>query len=104
VKVKAVLDTNVFISGVFWTGPPFEILKAWQEQRFELAISRPVLGEYRRVLDEMTKKRPQPGLNSILRVIELHSEIVEPVSFTKPVCGDPDDDKFLEAALAAQAD
>jgi uncharacterized protein len=60
VKVKAVL-TNVFISGVFWTGPPFEILKAWQEQRFELAISRPVLGEYRRVLDEMTKSVRNPG-------------------------------------------
>jgi len=28
VKIKAILDTNVFISGVFWKGPPFEILKA----------------------------------------------------------------------------
>lgn len=26
-KIKAILDTNVFISGVFWKGPPFEILK-----------------------------------------------------------------------------
>ena len=42
-------------------------------------------------------------LSSILRVIELHSEIVEPVSFSKPVCSDPDDDKFLEAGLAAHA-
>jgi len=39
VKIKAILDTNVFISGVFWKGTPFEILKAWQEQRFRLAIS-----------------------------------------------------------------
>jgi predicted nucleic acid-binding protein len=44
-KVKAILDTNVFISGVFWKGPPFEILKAWQEQRFHLAISPPILDE-----------------------------------------------------------
>ena len=102
-KIKAILDTNVFISGVFWKGPPFEILKAWQEQRFRLAISPPILDEYRRVLDEMMKKRPLPVLSSILRVIELHSEMVEPVSFAKPVCGDPNDDKFLEAALAAHA-
>jgi uncharacterized protein len=85
-------------------GAPFEILKAWQEQRFRLAISPPILDEYRRVLDEMMKKRPLPVLTSILRVIELHSEMVEPVSFAQPVCSDPDDDKFLEAALAAQTD
>jgi hypothetical protein len=29
--------------------------------------------------------------------------MVEPVSFTEPVCSDPDDDKFLEAALAVHA-
>jgi uncharacterized protein len=103
VKIKAILDTNVFISGVFWKGPPFEILKAWQEQRFRLAMSPPILDEYRRVLDEIMKKRPLPVLTSILRVIELHSEMVEPVSFAEPVCSDPDDDKFLEAALAAHA-
>jgi PIN domain len=52
----------------------------------------------------MMKKRPLPVLTSILRIIELHSEMVEPVSFAEPVCSDPDDDKFLEAALAANAD
>ncbi len=28
--IKAILDTNVIISGIFWKGAPFEILKAWQ--------------------------------------------------------------------------
>ena len=102
-KIKAILDTNVLISRVFWKGPPFEILKAWQEQRFRLAVSPPILDEYRRVLDEMMKRRTLLVLTSILRIIEFHSEMVEPVSFSKPVCSDPDDDKFLEAALAAHA-
>jgi putative PIN family toxin of toxin-antitoxin system len=103
VKVKAILDTNVFISGVFWKGPPFEILKAWQEQRFHLAVSVPILDEYRRVLDELSKGQQMPVLNSVLKVIELHSEVVEPISFPEHVCSDPDDDKFLEAAIAAAA-
>lgn len=102
--IKAILDTNVIISGIFWKGAPFEILKAWQKQRFGLAISLPILDEYRRVLNEMTKKRPFPVLSSILELIEFHSEMVEPVSFARKVCSDPDDDKFLEAALAADAD
>jgi len=50
------------------------------------------------------KKRPLPLLTSIRRIIELHSEMVELVSFAEPVCSDLDDDKFLEAALAAHAD
>jgi putative PIN family toxin of toxin-antitoxin system len=104
VKIKAILDTNVLISGVFWKGPPFEILKAWQEQRFRLAISLPILDEYRRVFDEFAKERQMPVLNSVLKLIELRSEIVEPVPFSEPVCRDPDDDKFLEAAIAAGAD
>lgn len=102
-KVKAVLDTNVFISGVFWKGPPFEVLKAWHEERFRLALSPPILDEYRRVLEEMMKKRPIPALRSILNIVELNSEMVQPVSFGEPVSSDPDDDKFLEAAVAARA-
>ena len=49
------------------------------------------------------KKRPIPVLTSILRIIELHSDMVEPVSFSEPVCSDPDDDKFREATVAAHA-
>jgi putative PIN family toxin of toxin-antitoxin system len=104
VTIKAILDTNVIVSGIFWRGAPFEILKAWQKRHFLLAVSQPILNEYRRVLDEMTRKRPSLVLGSILELIELHSEIIEPVSFSRKVCSDPDDDKFLEAALAADAD
>lgn len=59
-KIKAILDTNVFISGVFWQGPPFEILKAWQEQRFRLVISPPILDEYRRVYGRDDEKASSP--------------------------------------------
>jgi putative PIN family toxin of toxin-antitoxin system len=62
------------------------------------------LDEYRRVLDEFAKERQMPVLNSVLKVIELHSEIVKPVPFSELVCSDPDGDKFLEAAIAAGAD
>jgi uncharacterized protein len=54
-------------------------------------------------LEEMTKKRSSTVLDSILKLIELHSEIVDrPAS--QAVCSDPDDDKFLEAAIGANAD
>ena len=99
--IKAILDTNVVISGIFWKGPPFRVLEAWQEQRFRLVISVPILEEYRRVLAEMAGEHFSPVLHSILGLIELHSEMVEPISLAKAVCNDPDDDKFIEAAVAA---
>lgn len=102
--IKAILDTNVVISGIFWKGPPFRVLDAWQEQCFRLVISVPILEEYRRVLAEMAGEHFSPVLHSILGLIELHSEMVEPISLAKAVCNDPDDDKFIEAAVAAAAD
>jgi putative PIN family toxin of toxin-antitoxin system len=101
--IKAVLDTNVLISGIFWKGPPFEILKAWQQQRFSLTLSPPILEEYRRVVEEITRRSPSQVIAPIVQLVELHSEMVVPVSFVKTVCSDPDDDKFIEAALAATA-
>jgi predicted nucleic acid-binding protein len=73
VTIKAILDTNVLISGIFWKGAPFEILKAWRKHRFLLAITVPILEEYHRVLEEMSDRHPIPVLPSILEVIELHS-------------------------------
>ena len=103
-RTKAVLDTNVLVSGIFWKGPPFEILRAWKESRFALVVSLPILRECRRVIEELTRKRSSGLAGAILELIEVHSELVEPVSFSKNVCNDPDDDKFLEAAIAARAD
>ena len=37
-------------------------------------------------------------------MIELHSVWVEQISFPSAVCDDPDDDKFLETAVAAAVD
>ena len=30
--ISIVLDTNVFVSGIFWSGPLSKILTAWQER------------------------------------------------------------------------
>jgi predicted nucleic acid-binding protein len=31
--MRIVLDTNVFISGIFFSGPPYQILKSWRDGR-----------------------------------------------------------------------
>jgi putative PIN family toxin of toxin-antitoxin system len=47
--VKVVLDTNVFVSGVFFGGVPGRILEAWRDGALTLLVSVAILDEYRRV-------------------------------------------------------
>ena len=37
---RVILDTNVFVSGIFWSGPPYRILQAWQQHLITLSSSR----------------------------------------------------------------
>jgi putative PIN family toxin of toxin-antitoxin system len=102
--MRVIIDTNVFASGVFWKGPPFQILQAWQQGDIRLIVSRPILEEYRRILLHLSEHRPGVKIDRVLELVDMHAEIVEPVYFTRPVCSDPDDDKFLGAALSANID
>jgi len=44
--VKVVVDTNVFISGVFFGGAPGRILEAWRDRAIEFVLSAEILEEY----------------------------------------------------------
>jgi putative PIN family toxin of toxin-antitoxin system len=102
--MKAVIDTNVFVSGIFWKGPPFKILKAWQQGEFKLVISPEIFEEYRRVLRDLSVKRPGVNVDHFLDLVSVQAEVVNAPRFAKPVCTDPDDDKFLAAALAGRTE
>jgi len=43
--VRIVLDTNVFISGVFFSRTPYQILKAWRDGKVQLMISQETIEE-----------------------------------------------------------
>src|SRR5512147_1507417 len=93
--LKVVMDTNVFVSGVFFSGPPYQILKAWQSGEFELVISREILDEYRRVGEIMGEGRPAVDLNPFLNFVIEHAKVYESAILNEPICEDPDDDKFF---------
>ena len=99
--LKVVMDTNVFVSGVFFSGPPYQILEAWQSGGFELVVSEDILDEYRRVGNILGKERPNIDLSPILNFVVEHAKVYKPVKLKEPVCEDPDDDKFFACALAS---
>jgi putative PIN family toxin of toxin-antitoxin system len=98
--LKIVLDTNVFISGVFFAGPPYEVLKAWRDRRIQILISDEIIEEYRRVGELLSKQFPAIEFAPALQLLVIHAEFVRPKKMTAQVCEDPDDDKFLECAIS----
>ena len=102
-KTKVVIDTNVFVSGIFFSGPPSRILKAWQADRIQIAASEDIITEYKRVIDTLSVKFEGINVDPILELLLIEAELVPSYSFEEPVCEDPDDDKFLACAIAAKS-
>lgn len=100
--MRVILDTNVFISGVFFSGPPYHILRAWRDGKLQLVISEEIIAEYRRVGSILAKQFPSVDLNPILEMVTVVADLVQAPALPAQVCDDPDDDKFLACALAGK--
>ena len=101
--MKIILDTNVFVSGIFFTGPPYQILEAWRDGKLQLAISEDILEEYERVGLMLAEQFPVIDLRPILDLVIANAEIFPVQCLPETVCDDPDDDKFLTCALACKS-
>jgi len=98
--VKIVIDTNVFVSGVFFSGPPFQILRAWKDQELQIVVSLEILDEYYRVGEELSAQFPETDLNPAFELVATKAELIEPAILDEAVCDDSDDDKFFACAIA----
>ena len=106
--MRVVVDTGVLISALIRRqGTTGEVLCALRDGRFILIYSTPILVEIIDVLGRAafrTKYHIEPeDITALVNLVRLRGELVVPTAqVTK--CRDPKDNKFLEAALAAQAD
>lgn len=101
--MKLVLDTNVFISGIFFSGPPSQILKAWKQSKLQIILSKEILIEYQRVGEELAAKYPGIDIEPLIELLTIYGEVVETKGISISVCEDPDDNKFIECALASNS-
>jgi len=75
--LRVVLDTNVLISGAFYTGPPLQILQSCIKGEFQLVLSPEILVEYRRVGEEFSGRSPNPDFERLLGLLVAQALIVE---------------------------
>jgi putative PIN family toxin of toxin-antitoxin system len=99
-----VLDTNVIVSGIL---RPYSkaaaILRLVATGTIRLAYDLRILSEYQDVLNRPKFPFAKENINAFLNQVEKEGILVSvmPLKFRLP---DPDDEAFLEAALAARAE
>jgi putative PIN family toxin of toxin-antitoxin system len=103
--MNAVIDTNVLISGIFWSGTPAEILRRWAEGKFRMVVTPEILDEYERVIELMEQKYPRvTAARLLLNAISVNGELITAPKLGLSICKDPDDDKFIAAAIASNSE
>lgn len=99
---KVVFDTNIFVSGHFWKGPPYRCLLAVEAGLASLVVADPILAELR---EKLTDKFGVPAeeVTAIIDRLVTYAERVPALGRSGWVAQDPDDDKFIDAALSGGA-
>ncbi|HRU04465.1 MAG TPA: putative toxin-antitoxin system toxin component, PIN family [Candidatus Brocadiia bacterium] len=100
--MKVVVDTNVFLSGVFFSGPPAQVLRAWKNGTIELVVSPDILTEYRTAGEALEQARPGVALAPWVDLVAMLATVVAAPVLPRQVCDDPDDDKFIACAIASR--
>jgi uncharacterized protein len=100
---RAVLDTNVIVSGLGWSGAPAAILDAVSDDRVVLVTSAPLLAELRRVLEYPRLAKVIQGGAQLADLVAASGVVVSP-SRVLTVVRDDDDNRVLEAPIEGAAD
>lgn len=107
--IRACLDTNVLVSGLISPkGASHEVLSALRKRDFLLISSEAIQNELKKVLN-YSKIKDSYNLNSdqikrFLKLVDKYSHKSQGSLKIQAIENDPDDNKFLEAAIEGEAD
>lgn len=102
--IDVVIDTNVWISGIYWTGSPFEVIRRVDRDRVTACFSPVTLQEWE---EETRRIGESTGLIDLYlrfkKLLQKKAKIVIPNEKIS-ICRDEDDNRFLEVAVTSQAE
>ena len=106
--MRAVVDTNTLVRGIIRPqGTVGPVLLRLRLREYTLRYSRPLLEELIDVLDRprirVKYQLTDKDIETVISLILLLGENVTPAEQIR-ACRDPKDDKFLEVAVAGEAD
>ena len=102
--IKVVVDTNIFVSS-FFGGNPRKIVDLWKSGQATLCLSKPIIDEYVEVLVRLGLENERE-LEELLGLFArgFHVLFSAKTPELHVVQDDPDDNKFIECAVALNAD
>ncbi len=100
---RVVLDTNVFVSS-FFGGHPRAVVDLWKTGEITICLSKPIVDEYVGVLRRLGLQ-DERELEELLALFARGFHVVFTARTPRlaVVAEDPDDDKFIECAVALKA-
>lgn len=108
--LRVVIDSNVVVSSLISaTTPPAQIMRRIRQKDIELIVTRSILLEYEQVLSRpkiAAQHRQTPSdIARLVRELAQYATVVQPSPLSAVIItDDPDDEKFIEAAVAGAAD
>ncbi|MFH0941134.1 MAG: putative toxin-antitoxin system toxin component, PIN family [Candidatus Omnitrophota bacterium] len=102
--IRAVLDSNVLISSLFWKGLPRHIVDLAIAQHIENITSPDILSEIESVLYEDFSDIPYSKIEEIIRDILSYSHLVISEKIVVKGLRDIADAKIIACAIAGKAD
>jgi len=102
--LRVILDTNVLISAILFGGKPRRILEKAIRGEIRLCLSEPMLEELKGVLQRSKFDYSPEMMQIILTELMSISDFVNPSETINIVAEDPEDNRILECAVAANAD
>jgi len=100
--LRACIDTNVWLSGVLFSGPPAKVVELALQKRFDLALCPQILEELERNLHEKFDV-PRPAVRRLTFRIAQIADIHEPAGNVHVVREKAADNLILEAAALGRA-
>lgn len=103
--MRVVLDTNTLISALLFSGTASRLVPLWQSRRITILLSSAILREYLRVLtypkfrlsDQEVRGLIEKELLPFVKTVRVKKHLAA-------VRRDPEDNKFLECAVAGRAE
>jgi putative PIN family toxin of toxin-antitoxin system len=100
--MRVVIDTNIMVSA-YLGGVLETIIIAWKLGKFTLVASDAIIDEYHQVLKRPKFKIERAELDDFSALLLDKADFVIPSETINAVSADPTDNKFLEAAIAGNA-
>lgn len=101
--LKIVIDTNIYISAIFWGGKPRDVIDLGRDNNVRIFTSSEIVNEISEKL-RMKFKIPESEVSQILIDLSSFTFPVEVTEKYRVVRDDPDDDKFIDCAVQCKAD